>query len=143
MVQFGQTLNDVVKREWRSYAVPYAQLKQALRTDATVKGDNSIHTDSSYTISSTQKAKFGKIYDNSVIKLVEFYEDKAQWARSKSIDLEQEVTLCLETAEGMDISGLIDRVQIFSKDIGLILEFLELNTVAFSKIMKKVRHLHE
>ena len=142
MVQFGQTLNDVVKRDWRCHAVPYMELKQALRhTDTASNSDaNSVHTESSYTISSAQKLKFAKIYEDSVARLVALYEDKSQWARSRSQEMETEVTLCLElgAGDGVDISGLIDRLTVFAKDLGLVLEFLELNAVAFSKIMKKV-----
>lgn len=137
MVQFGQTLNEKVKGEWRSHAVPYNELKQILRT--TQNGEaNSVHTELSYSISTAQKAAFGRMYERAVVKLVAFYEDKSQWARSKSIELEQEVTLCLRAPEGVDISGLIDRLSNFSKEVGLVLEFLELNVMACSKITKKV-----
>jgi SPX domain protein involved in polyphosphate accumulation len=140
MVQFGQTLNDIVKTNWRCHAVPYMELKCALRTSSSPKDDNSVHTESSYTISDSQKATFAKIYDDSVVRLVEFYENKTVWAERKSAEMGREVTECLDnTAEGTDISNLIDRVQGFSKEVGLMLEFLELNAMAFSKIMKKVR----
>lgn len=140
MVQFGQTLNDVVKNEpnWRSHAVPYMALKQVLRTNNTTKDDDSTHTDSSYTITTSQKTKFGKLFDDSVIKLVSFYKEKAQQANLKYVKLEQEVNMCLGGAVGVDISLLIDRISEFSQDVKLTMEFLELNVMAYSKIMKKV-----
>jgi len=139
MVQFGQTLNDVVKNEpnWRSHAVPYMALKQVLRTNNTSKDDDSTHTDSSYTITTSQKTKFGKLFDESVINLVAFYKEKAQQANLKYIKLEQEVNMCLGGTDGIDISRLIDRITEFSQDVKLTMEFLELNVVAYSKIMKK------
>lgn len=70
---------------------------------------------------------------------------KSQWAEEKRGGFEEEVQICLgDHGEGsgsggsVDISGLIDRLQGFSKELGLMLEFLELNATAFSKIMKKV-----
>jgi hypothetical protein len=116
------------------------ELKSVLRTDTSPNDDNSVHTESSYAISDVQKAAFTKIYNDSVLRLVAFYEDKAEWGRDKSAEMEEEVSLCLGAvaAEGVDISGLIDRLTNFSKELGLMLEFLELNAMAFSKIMKKV-----
>jgi SPX domain protein involved in polyphosphate accumulation len=139
MVQFGQTLNEVVKQAWAPHAVPYTQLKQALRP-ATISDDNSVHTESSYAISDVQKRAFERIYDESVVRLVEFYEDKSSWAGDRAGELGEEIALCLAGGMSMeDVPGLIDRLQGFSKELGLVLEFLELNSVAFSKIMKKVR----
>lgn len=136
MVQFGQTLNEVVKQTWAPNAVPYTELKQALRP-TTIPDDNSVHTESSYAISDLQKKTFERIYNESVVRLVEFYQKKSGWAGDRAEELGEEVALCL--AGGMeDVQGLIDRLQSFSKEVGLVLEFLELNAVAFSKIMKKV-----
>lgn len=72
------------------------------------------------------------------MRLVAFYDDKSAWAVDKKEEFDVEVQACLCGGE-CDISGLIDRLQSFSKELGLMLEFLELNALAFSKIMKKVR----
>ncbi|KAL7529785.1 hypothetical protein ACHAXR_005473 [Thalassiosira sp. AJA248-18] len=197
MVQFGKTLNEVVKSDWRCHAVAYMELKRALSerhhaasfntmdkcgaddgpcsgvdskcgingvngcVDPTVAHTNenvntdadSVHTESSYRISDAQKANFFHIYEDSIKRLTNFYDNRVQWARNEREVLEKAVGKQIvqeDSSEGKQsgeqtkddqrkssISFLIQQITNFSRDLGLALEFLELNATAFSKIMKK------
>jgi len=198
MVQFGKTLNDVVKSDWRCHAVAYMELKRALSeshpnpcnitsdcgadgpcagvdskcgingvngcVDPAAKNNNnnddadSVHTESSYCISDGQKANFFRIYEDSIRRLTNFYENRAQWAKEESGELEKAVgrrisedekakanknegahpgRVTEDTQSSSSSSFLIHQITNFSRDLGLVLEFLELNVTAFSKIMKK------
>eukprot|EP00585_Thalassiosira_rotula_P012950 CAMPEP_0196131622 /NCGR_PEP_ID=MMETSP0910-20130528/1549_1 /TAXON_ID=49265 /ORGANISM="Thalassiosira rotula, Strain GSO102" /LENGTH=795 /DNA_ID=CAMNT_0041391105 /DNA_START=41 /DNA_END=2428 /DNA_ORIENTATION=- len=240
MVQFGITLCDVVKSDWRCHAVAYIELKRSLTesheahrhhgstgvelrwykreeylelTDAqrdelkgwaatqnngpgegvnidlaasndeiiTTNKDNathdddahSVHTESSYCVNDTQKAKFFRIYEDSIRRVSEFYVSRVAWAQEERKVLErllhetrraedekattlnniantnQRLQPQLEeikedeklsndqVSSSLSTSDLIHQIKIFSRDLGLILEFLELNATAFSKIMKK------
>jgi hypothetical protein len=123
---------------------------------------HSVHTESSYRISDHQVANFFLIYDDSIVRLNMFYHDRVQWARGERVELEQAVGGCIagdkksnaynnndmtEVAQSSDkvevgrsfssTKLLVDRIDNFSRDIELVLEFLALNVTAFSKIMKK------
>lgn len=109
---------------------------------------HSHHTESSYNISEHQKQNFFIIYDDSVRRLTDFYEDRVGWARGESGEIECDVGRVSGACEGGDggesgevddVYQLIGRATNVSKELGLVLEFLELNATAFSKIMKKVR----
>ena len=204
MVQFGKTLNEVVKTEWKCYAVAYIELKRALtnRGDHNIavgcvkkgcgvsgvngcidpanpgtnaddgNGDaHSVHTESSYSISDTQKANFFRIFDDSIIRLGNFYDDRVDWARQTGGALHRQVqelvggpgiratieegssdtlecsnkSVKAEPLTGEEgpssVSYLILRLTNFSRELGLVTEFLELNATAFSKILKKVEFL--
>ena len=111
---------------------------------------HSVHTESSYCISDNQKANFFRIYEDSIRRLTSFYENRVQWANEERGLLEKGVMGKLAKDEGGLVGGgegkdsessstsfLIHRINNFSRDLGLVLEFLELNATAFSKIMKK------
>eukprot|EP01082_Thalassiosira_pseudonana_P007696 g6441.t1.2.5e17418a g6441 g6441.t1 contig23:470634-472474(-) len=136
MVQFGKTLNEVVKSDWKCHAVAYMDLKRALR-DHFDEDANSVHTDSSYAISEAQKINFFRIYEDSIWRLTNFYDNRLGWAQEECDNLEDAVHGCVDF-EGTPLVGdVIARATDFSRDLGLVLEFLELNVTAFSKIMKK------
>jgi len=178
MVEFGKTLNEVVKKDWRCHAVAYMELKRTLSESHNQNNNNndfardsgcgingvngcvdpaaannetndnddahSVHTESSYCISETQKANFFRIYEDSVARLTKFYQSRVEWAREEMGALEKVMgrrAMAEDegTNEGADdsTSFLLHRVTNFSKDLNLVLEFLELNSTAFSKIMKK------
>ena len=140
MVQFGKTLNEVVKSDWKCHAVAYMDLKRALR-DHFDEDANSVHTDSSYAISDAQKINFFRIYKDSIWRLTNFYENRLGWAQEKCDKFVDAVHGCVDF-EGTPLGGdVIARATDFSRDLGLVLEFLELNVTAFSKIMKKVSSL--
>lgn len=163
MVEFGKTLNEVVKRDWRCHALAYIELKRCLcqgnvcillppglsgeqlknRTGASAD-DHSVHTESSFKVSEEQKDEFFRIYDDSIQRLIHFYEDRLEWSVEEKNSLEVAVEKCINQteAEGQSsssssLSFLIHRVTDYSKDLGLVLEFLDLNATAFSKILKK------
>ena len=116
------------------------------------KDDDSVHTESSYVISDKQKANFFRIYENSIRRLTNFYENRVELAQEERGRLEKAVERnknhegSQQSGEGNAYSGesstsstsfLVHRINNFSKDLGLAIEFLELNCTAFSKIMKK------
>ncbi|KAL9188964.1 hypothetical protein ACHAXT_011454 [Thalassiosira profunda] len=119
--------------------------------DATAVGDDdahSVHTESSYCISDVQKANFFRIYEDSIRRLAIFYDERAQWAREEREKLGKVVERVMAGDdnygnvnegghEGEDHSFLMHQINNFSRDLGLVLEFLDLNATAFSKIMKK------
>jgi len=195
MVQFGKTLNDVVKSDWRCHAVAYMELKRALSDSHGKSDDNiitatsnncakskcgingvngcidpntpvdnsndddvhSVHTESSYCISDNQKAAYFRIYEDSILRLTQFYWERVQWAKKEKETLEKAMGRQLMEDEeanneefprisgkkvdsdqsSSSVSFLIHQITNFSRDLGLALEFLELNVTAFSKIMKK------
>jgi hypothetical protein len=121
---------------------------------------HSVHTETSYRINDQQVANFFLIYEDSIVRLNEFYDDRVQWARGERIELEQAVWRCIagdkkskaynDTNEGAQSSDkvevgqsfsstklLVNRIDNLSREIGLVLEFLALNATAFSKIIKK------
>ena len=123
---------------------------------------HSVHTETSYRISDQQVAIFFLIYEDSIMRLNKFYDDRVQWARGERIELEQAVGRCIagdkkskayndtDTNEGTQSSDkvevgqsfsstklLVNRIDNLSRDVGLVLEFLALNVTAFSKIIKK------
>ena len=133
---------------------------------------HSVHTESSYQISDKQKANYFRIYEDSIKRLANFYENRVDWANDEKLRLakavERRITDCEKNCNTEDAAGcsgkssifrnntgdeksekkksedttdstsfLIHQITNFSRDLGLVLEFLELNTTAFSKIMKK------
>ena len=157
MVEFGKTLNEIVKRDWRCHAVAYIELKRCLSGESEDKqqknhaaDDHSVHTESSFKVTEEQKDEFFRIYDDSIRRLVNFYEDRMEWSVTEKNSLEAAVEKRLNQsveAEGhsssssssssSSLSFLIHRIKIYSKDLDLVLEFLDLNCTAFSKILKK------
>lgn len=151
MVEFGKTLNEVVKRDWRCHAVAYIELKRCLsgenqprkRTNTGSVDDHSVHTESSFKVSEEQKEEFFRIYDDSIRRLVNFYESRMEWSAAEKDSLEAAVEKRVnqtEVADGQSSSSLaflIHRINVYAKDLGLVLEFLDLNATAFSKILKK------
>lgn len=168
MVEFGKTLNEVVKSDWRCHAVAYMELKRALSGEniknvatnnkkpsrnAGDEDDHSVHTESSFKVTKEQKDDFFRIYDDSIRRVADFYADRVDWSDKEKNALEAAVTKCVndsnkticvfEEGENNDYqsssspSFLILRVTNYSKDLGLVLEFLDLNATAFSKILKK------
>jgi hypothetical protein len=150
MVEFGKTLNEVVKRDWRCHAVAYIELKRCLsgenhdqpKNQTPAGDDHSVHTDSSFKVTDEQKDDFFRIYDDSLQRLANFYADRVMWAATEKNTLEPAVEKLINPAEPKEqssssLSFLIHRVNNFSKDLGLVLEFLDLNATAFSKILKK------
>ena len=139
------------------------ELKQQITAkDNTKEDDDSVHTESSYCISETQKLTFFRIYEDSITRLTNFYDNRVQWAKEERGRLERAVERRLSEEDesvGNDTNGggqqdqsrvnkngedkssstsfLIHQITNFSRDLGLVLEFLELNTTASSKIMKK------
>jgi len=146
MVQFGKKLNTLVQNEWKPHAVAYESLKSTLSGLTVTADDNSVHTESSYHISDVQIENYFSIYEDSIKRLTEFYESRSNWADEEGSKLERLVEkssskgevdeLCNEE-DAQTISLLIPQILDFSHDLLLILDFLELNVTAFSKIMKK------
>lgn len=152
MVEFGKTLNEVVKRDWRCHAVAYIELKRCLSGENKDKqqknhsDDHSAHTESSFKVTEEEKVEFFRIYDDSIRRLVNFYEDRLEWSKEEKNSLEAAVEKRTnQSAEAEEHSSsssssltfLIHRIKVYSKDLGLVLEFLDLNATAFSKILKK------
>jgi serine/threonine protein kinase len=172
MVEFGKTLNEVVKRDWRCHAVAYIELKRALssgehckqpapiRTAISSGGegeegkqkvaadccDHSVHTESSFQVTDEQKDDFFRIYNDSIRRLANFYADRVHWATEEMQTLETAVERVNSNStsehsnnkeKSSSVSFLMHRITQYSKDLGLVLEFLNLNATAFSKIMKK------
>ncbi len=153
MVEFGKTLNEVVKRDWRCHAVAYIELKRCLsgenqprkRTNTGSVDDHSVHTESSFKVSEEQREEFFRIYDDSIRRLVNFYEERMEWSAAEKNSLEVAVEKRINQTESTDghssssssLAFLIHRINIYAKDLGLVLEFLDLNATAFSKILKK------
>ena len=154
MVEFGKTLNEVVKRDWRCHAVAYIELKRCLSGENKDKqqknhsDDHSAHTESSFKVTEEEKVEFFRIYDDSIRRLVNFYEDRLEWSKEEKNSLEAAVEKRInQSAEAEEhsssssssssLSFLIHRIKVYSKDLGLVLEFLDLNATAFSKILKK------
>ena len=124
---------------------------------------HSVHTETSYRISDQQVAIFFLIYEDSIVRLNKFYDDRVQWARGERIELEKAVERCIagdkkskayndtdtnECAQSSDkvevgqsfssTKLLVNRIDNLSREVGLVLEFLALNATAFSKIIKKI-----
>ena len=146
MVEFGRTLNMMVQHEWKPHAVAYNSLKRALVDDEDAPGEDgdSAHTNSTYHITEKQIASYFRLYDDSVNRLSAFYGERSRWAEETGTSLEKHVKQRLSTpsdGDGSHLTGnnslLIAQCVNFSKDIDLVLEFLDLNLTAFSKIMKK------
>ena len=146
MVEFGKTLNEVVKRDWCCHAVAYIELKRCLgrennNRDVAAADDHSVHTESSFRVAEEKKDEFFRIYDDSVQRLVCFYADRLKWSEAEKnaleIAVEKQVNKMENTDQASSLSFLIHRVTDYSKDLSLALEFLDLNATAFSKIMKK------
>jgi hypothetical protein len=133
--------------------------------EGTNDDNHSVHTESSYRITDQQVVNFFLIYEESIVRLNNFYHDRLDWARSDRADLEGVVGRCIisgdkksKVHDGGDVTVgahhasdsrvevgqsfsatklLVNRIDNFSRDIGLVLEFLALNVTAFSKIIKK------
>ena len=147
MVEFGRTLNMMVQHEWKPHAVAYNSLKRALVNveDAPAEDGDSAHTNSTWHITEEQIATYFRLYDDSVDRLSAFYADRSRWAEETGTSLEEQVNERLSTPsvgdDGSRMAGnnslLVAQCVNFSKDIDMVLEFLDLNVTAFSKIMKK------
>ena len=136
MVEFGRTMTMMVQDEWKPHAVAYNALKGALVDD-----ENAPRR--SHHITDEQVASYFRLYDDSVDRLSAFYGDRSMWAEETGTSLEKHVNQCLSTPVDSDGSrqalagNLAAQCETFAKDIDLVLEFLDLNVTAFSKIMKK------
>eukprot|EP00985_Skeletonema_marinoi_P024331 scaffold16829_cov66-Skeletonema_marinoi.AAC.1 len=155
MVEFGKTLTEVVNRDWRCHAVAYIELKRCLsgendddkQQNTASADDHSDHTESSFKVTEEQKDEFFRRYDDSIRRLVHFYEDRLEWSveekNSLEVAVENEKRVNQTEAKGQlsssssSLSFLIHRVTDYSKDLCLVLEFLDLNDTALSKILKK------
>ena len=96
MVEFGKTLTEVVNRDWRCHAVAYIELKRCLsgendddkQQNTASADDHSDHTESSFKVTEEQKDEFFRIYDDSIRRLVHFYEDRLEWSVEEKNSLE-------------------------------------------------------
>lgn len=98
---------------------------------------HSDHTETPYEITDFQTANFFRIYEDSVRRLEDFYESRVPWAQEERLELEEEVARRVAKGEDATTANLLHRVTEFLRDLDLVLEFLELNATAFSKILKK------
>jgi len=139
MVEFGRTLTTMVQDKWKPHAVAYNSLKHALvnEENAPTKDCDYSHANSTHHITDKQIASYFRLYDDSVDRLSAFYEERSIWAEETGTSLEKQVNQCLFTPSNGGGSHLVAQCVNFSKDIDLVLEFLDLNATAFSKIMKK------
>ena len=145
-MKFGKTLKDKIHTEWIASAVDYRGMKKALPKpdDPLVRIPDADPASTSTTATTTPSyEQFWTLYDSSLANVSAFHEEKVHWAKEQLQHLQQEVEAAQNTPHSSssdtktNLTTLASSCTNYISELDLILEFLELNFLAFSKILKK------
>ena len=136
-MKFGKTLRQKVNEDWIASAVDYAGMKKALP-----KADE-------ITLSSHRSEEdyvgFWERYHQSLSAVQSFHVDKVEWATQQLNNIKQltdkkrmaSLPGAPKLSLTISLDDLLSASDNYIQEMDLILEFLELNFLAFSKILKK------
>ena len=160
-MKFGKHLKETVNKDefqdWKKYAVDYDGMKKVLEKDETARIEAVTPTTSQdspiarntepTTISSTSDhsydhsgdyATFWEIFERSQKGLDKFYDNQEHWAQLKQAMLKDGVEKMMNnTNNSTSIDEMIDHLLTFRNEVELVRDFLLVNQIAFSKILKK------
>ena len=130
-MKFGKTLQDKIHTEWVASAVDYRGMKKALP-----KPDDLVHIPNA---AEPTYEEFWTLYDTSLANVSAFHQDKVQWAQQHLHQIQDQVESARSNPRTVksNLSALASSCTNYISELDLILEFLELNFLAFSKILKK------
>lgn len=131
-MKFGKTLTEMVRVEWKEFAVDYKGMKKCLPKPETALSDSSTYSD------------FWNLFQKSEETLADFYNQKKEWAEYEATSLQKQV-------EKLRMSKLLDanlkcsssaqetqqNLEKFKTEVRYVNEFLSINLTAFRKILKK------
>ena len=137
-MKFGKTLRQKVNEDWIASAVDYAGMKKVLPKADEITLENH-QNEETY-------ADFWERYNQSLASMESFHKEKVDWASQQIKDLKLQTDKARMAAlpgapAGLSSVSSLDELmmalQHYLQEMDLILEFLELNFLAFSKILKK------
>jgi len=148
-MRFGQTIQESVLDKWKLHAVDYQGMKRTLPKDIVsveIQKEENKLTNSGNVIplDHDRYRDYWMLYEKSKQVIMEFYQERETWAIHQMQELTGRVEkIRLTYYSGIAISSNppIEELKIsladFDKELSLIIDFLELNHTAFSKILKK------
>jgi len=131
-MKFGKTLTEMVRVEWKEFAVDYKGMKKCLPKPETALSDSATYSD------------FWNLFHKCEETLTDFYHQKKEWAEYEATSLQKQV-------EKLRMSKLLDanlkcsssaqetqqELEKFKTEVKYMNEFLSINLTAFRKILKK------
>mmetsp|Transcript_22056 Transcript_22056/g.54485 ORF Transcript_22056/g.54485 Transcript_22056/m.54485 type:complete len:568 (+) Transcript_22056:226-1929(+) len=147
-MKFGKELSRTVEEHhptWKKYAVDYKGMKKTLpKTHAEQQqpSDDSPHQS---VVTDSEKAAdysdFWQVFERSQQGLDSFYRHKESWAQLKHATLLNDMAKLRDsdnvTTSIVSIQGMKEHLLDFRNEVELVREFLQVNKMAFSKILKK------
>ncbi|KAL3932839.1 MAG: hypothetical protein SGBAC_010665 [Bacillariaceae sp.] len=159
-MKFGKELERTVQEHhpaWKEYAVDYKGMKKTLPktqpehpSPADIEQRSDINSDSpkhhhSSVVTDSEKAgdysAFWEVFERSQEGLDSFYRHKESWAELKHATLLNDMAKLRDsdnlTTSIISIQGMKEHLLDFRNEVELVREFLQVNQMAFSKILKK------
>jgi hypothetical protein len=155
-MKFGRNLEEGIDAKWeswRTYAVSYNEMKKLLpeKDDENESNETEAELCQAWKNDDSNQSlsiKFWNHYNESIISMRTFYEEKLESATAKLTDLKNRLEkLRLSLLPGprrlslssspSNVDELKQTLLEFQSDIDLILEFIAINHTAFRKILKK------
>jgi hypothetical protein len=150
-MKFGKSLSEKVRDDWKEFAVDYKGMKKVLPKDddlfvPTYENEESPDDSKEFAHSCPEHIHpdFWKLYQQSLVAVSNFYNQKSMWANSCYKSLHSKIDKYrLAKLPGSSLSSdvTVDELKAqvieFKTELEYVRQFLAINYTAFSKILKK------